>query len=313
MVLFFHPASEIPNPFLVFVSQTADKKWTASSSLQRKTHKEYTDYVRKPTELWTSLVQIHCKAEECSLSKMYVRAVVEFRSCFQTCNNIALNFKAKKNVICCLCTVDMRSRYRTSVLYWFCFRAPLAVLPCPSGPQTWKGMETRSGYSRQPQKSSVRMYRNIKTPRHKWRSNQGGKRAAWRKHSPAVRGDCKKRAGLQLSRVGRLSTTMSRKLKSIKPSLHLSSLSWIHETDTWETRAASVSSTVGRARPPTVKEQPAKYLVKLNVVPSVTCCFIPGCFEKVTEASSGLSAALLGIYRRQGRCREGTGTVLIFA
>lgn len=35
MALFLHPTSEIPNPFLVFVSQTADKKWTALLSLRR--------------------------------------------------------------------------------------------------------------------------------------------------------------------------------------------------------------------------------------------------------------------------------------
>lgn len=112
----------------------------------------------------------------------------------------------------------MWSRYHTLVFYCFCFRAPLrnmAALPCPSGPQTWKGMETRSGYSWQPQKSSVCMYRNIKTPRYKLRCNQGEKQAVLRKRSLAVRGDCKKRAGLQLSGVGMLSTTMSGKLESI--------------------------------------------------------------------------------------------------
>lgn len=51
-----------------------------------------------------SLAQSHCEAEECTLSKMYVPDV-EFRSCFQTCNNITLNVKAKQNVIPCLCTV----------------------------------------------------------------------------------------------------------------------------------------------------------------------------------------------------------------
>lgn len=133
------------------------------------------------------------------------------------------------------------------------------------------------------------MYRNIKTPRYKFRCYQGGKRVISKKHSLAVREDCKKKAGLQLSPVGRLSAMMSRKLKSTKPSLHSSSL---NRSTACETRAARVSSAMGRARPPTVKEQAAKYLVKLNVVTSVTCCFIPGCFEKVTGASSDLSAAI---------------------
>lgn len=113
--------------------------------------------------------------------------------------------------------------------------------------QTWKGMETRWDRSWQPRKSSVRVYRNIKTLRYKLRCNQGGKRAVSRKHSLAVREDCRKRAGLQLSPVGRLSTTMSRKLKSIKPSLRSSSL---NKSTAWETRAARVSGAVGRARPP---------------------------------------------------------------
>lgn len=75
----------------------------------------------------------------------------------------------------------------------------------------------------------------------------------------------------------------------IKPSLHSSSL---NRPTASETRADHVSGAVGRPRPPAVKEQAAKYLVKPNAVTSVTCCFIPGCLKKVTEASSVLSDAI---------------------
>jgi len=64
------------------------------------------------------------------------------------------------------------------------------------------------------------------------------------KESLAVREDCKKRAGLRLSPVGRLSTTTSGKLKSIKPS---SSSSPLNRPAPQETRAARVSGAVGTA------------------------------------------------------------------
>jgi len=64
------------------------------------------------------------------------------------------------------------------------------------------------------------------------------------------------------------------------------------------------------AHPPAVKEQAAEYLLKVNVVPSVTCCFVPGWFLEMTEASSDLSAAISckftenggGTARGQTRC-----------
>ena len=76
-----------------------------------------------------------------------------------------------------------------------------------------------------------------------------------RKDSLALRGDCKKRASLQLSRVGRLSTTTSRRLKSIKRSAFTS----LNRLTTGGTRAACVSSAVGRAHPPAVKGQAAEH------------------------------------------------------
>lgn len=133
------------------------------------------------------------------------------------------------------------------------------------------------------------MCSNIKAPRSKLKRNQEGKRSASRKPSLAVRGNGKKRSWSAAEPRGK---AINRDVKEAEEHKAAFAPSSRNRPTARETRAACASGAAGRARPPTVKEQAAKYLVKLNVVASVTCCFIPGCFEKVTEASSDLSAAL---------------------
>lgn len=173
MGLFLHPASDIPNPFLVLSVKQQIRNGQLHQIFKGKHTKEYADYVHKPTEFWTSLVQSYCKAEEYRLTKMCACDVAEFRFCFQSCN-ITLNFKAKKSY-------PLFTHSKAGTTPRSCIVSPfevslsnMAVLP--SGPQTWKGTETRSGYSGQPQKSNVCMYRNTKTPSYKLRCKQGGNR-----------------------------------------------------------------------------------------------------------------------------------------
>lgn len=65
-----------------------------------------TNYVHKPTELWTRLC---CKAEEYSLSKMYAHLLLNSGPAFKHVTTLPLNFKAKKM----LSAVHVQWIYRT--------------------------------------------------------------------------------------------------------------------------------------------------------------------------------------------------------
>lgn len=121
-----------------------------------------------------------------------------------------------------------------------------------------------------------------------------------------MRGACKRRGGLQLSRVA-----ASRCVEEAEEHKAFFTFIFSKQSDCVQDQSSPCQQLVGGARPPALKERAAKCLVKLNAVTSVPCCFVPGCSEKVAEASSNTSAGLScefaetgGAAGRQSWCRS---------